>query len=164
MSPKQTVQQQTLVGGRGWAGPPPRTPAGPDTRVKALALTVPLLVGTLVVGWLAWSVVEWRNGRTPAYRITGHRVVRRSDGRTIGFWRSALRELCCLVLLIPTLLACGLLAIVFVMGASPPEGLSSQPRRAPWDVLTATEVMCEDRSPRGLAEYVPDEDLAERRN
>jgi RDD family len=164
VSPKQTVQQQVLVGGRAWGGPLPRTPAGPGGRAKALALTVPLLLVTLVVGWLAWSIVEWRAGRTPAYRLTGHRVVRRSDGRPIGFCRSALRELCCLVLLIPTLLACCLLAIVFVMGASPPEGLSSQPRRAPWDVLTATEVMREDGRPRGLADYVLEEDLELRRN
>jgi uncharacterized RDD family membrane protein YckC len=164
MSPKQTVQQQTLVGPHGWGAPPPRTAAGPDTRTKALALTVPLLAGTCVVGWLAWSVVEWRRGRTPAYRFTGHRVVSCASGRPIGLGRSALRELCCLVLLIPTLITCGLLAIVFVMGASPPEGLLRDPRRAPWDVLTGTQVMCEDRRPRGLAEYVPEEDLSLRRN
>jgi len=123
-----------------------------------------LLVATLLVGWLAWSVVEWHRGRTPAYRLVGLRVVRTSDGAPIGLWRSALREACCLVLLVPTLLVCGFLALVFVMGASPPEGLTTRPRRAPWDVLTATQVMSEDARHQTLAEYVPDEDLEQRRN
>src|SRR6185437_9643492 len=100
----------------------------------------------------AWSVVEWHRGRTPAYRLVGLRVVRTSDGAPIGLWRSALREACCLVLLVPTLLVCGFLALVFVMGASPP------------DVLTSTQVMCEDARHQTLAEYVPDEDLEQRRN
>lgn len=164
MSPKPTMQQQTLAGRRGWGGPTPPMPARPDARAKALALTLPLLVATLVVGWLAWSVVEWTRGRTPAYRLTGLRVVRRTDGRPIGVGRSVLREFCCLILLVPTLLACVLLGLVFVMGASPPDGLSSRPRRAPWDVLTATLVMQEDRTPRGLAQYEPEGDLEQRRN
>jgi uncharacterized RDD family membrane protein YckC len=121
-------------------------------------------VVTLVVGWFAWSVVEWWRGQTPSYRLTGLRVVRQSDGKPIGLGRSLVRELCCLVLLIPTLLACALLAIAFVMGASPPEGLASRPRRAPWDILTATVVMQEDRRPRGLAPYELDDDLEQRRN
>ena len=54
-----------------------------------------------------------------------------------------LRELCVLVLLLPTLVACSLLAVAFVMGASPPDGLLRQPRAAPWDVLTRTEVVDE---------------------
>ena len=164
MSPKQKVQKHARPGGREWSGPVRRTPARPDARAKALCLTVLLLVATLLVGWLAWSVVEWRRGRTPSYRLTGLRVVRSSDGTPIGFWRSALREVCCLLLLIPTLLACGLLAIVFVMGASPPEGLSSRPRQAPWDVLSGTEVMKEEIPHQALAEYVPEEDLAQRQN
>jgi len=75
------------------------------------------------------------------------RVVRRFDGRPIGLGRSVLREACCALLLVPTLVACCFLALGFVMGASPPEGLFGQSRRAPWDVLTRTAVV--DEAHRG---------------
>jgi RDD family len=120
-----------------------------DTRARALLLTPILIVVTLGIGWLVWSVAEWRHGSTPSYRRTGLRVVRRSDGRPIGLWRSALRELCVLVLLLPTLVVCSLLALAFVMGASAPDGLLRQPRAAPWDVLTRTEVADEFGRARG---------------
>ena len=114
-------------------------------RIRALLLTCFLFVVTIGVGWLAWSVVEWRSGRTPSYRRVHLRVVRRSDSRTIGLGRSLLREGCCALLLIPTLVACLVLAVGFVMGASPPDGLFGQSRRAPWDVLTRTDVVSEAR-------------------
>jgi hypothetical protein len=113
------------------------------TRSKALLLTPVLMVVTLGVGWLAWSVVEWRSGRTPSYRRTNLRVVRKSDGKPVGFARSVLREACCALMLVPTLVACGFLALGFAMGASPPEGVFGQSRRAPWDILTQTEVVNE---------------------
>ena len=120
-------------------------PASLGSRIKALLLTVALLIVTLGVGWFVWSVVEWCSGRTPGYRRTNLRVVRRSNGKPIGLGRSMLREACCAVLLVPTLVACSFLALGFVMGASPPEGLFSQSRRAPWDVLTRTDVVSEAR-------------------
>jgi hypothetical protein len=119
-------------------------------RAEALLLTVGLFVVTLGVGWLAWSVAEWRHGRTASFRLTGLRVVRRSDGRPIGLCRSVVRNgLCCTVLLVPTLFVCTLLAVVFVMGASPPAGLLRTPRRAPWDIVTGTEVVDERQEGRG---------------
>jgi RDD family len=111
-------------------------------RIGALALTVVLLVVTLVVGWLVWSVFEWRHGRTPSYRLLGLRVVRRSDERPIGLWRSLLRSgVCCPVLVVPTVVIGCLIGFCFAFGASPPEGLLRRPRTAPWDLLTATKVL-----------------------
>jgi hypothetical protein len=118
-------------------------PASLSVRIRALLLTPLLIILTLGVGWLAWSVVEWRNGRTPSYRRTNLRVVRKLDGKPVGLGRSVLRELCCALLLVPTLLACVFLALGFAMGASPPEGIFNQARSAPWDVLTRTEVVNE---------------------
>ena len=121
-----------------------RVPAGLGRRIKALLLTALLVVATLVVGWLVWSVVEWRRGSTASFRLTGLRVVRRSDGRPIGLVRSILRNaICCTLLLVPTIVACCLLAIAFVMGASPPDRLLLEPRTAPWDLLTRSEVVSE---------------------
>jgi hypothetical protein len=48
---------------------------------------------------------------------------------------------CCTLLLVPTIIVCAMLALAFVMGASPPDGLMRKARRAPWDVLTRTKVL-----------------------
>ncbi|HEY6471351.1 MAG TPA: RDD family protein [Acidimicrobiales bacterium] len=115
-------------------------------RVKALMLTFLLIVVTLGVGWMAWSVLEWRHGRTVSFKLMGLRVVRASDGRPIGLGTSLLRNaLLCSVLFVPTMLVCIVLALAFVMGASPPEDLLSKPRKAPWDRLTKTMVVQERR-------------------
>ncbi len=117
-------------------------------RIGSLALTVVLLVATLVLGWLVWSIFEWRHGRTPSYRILGLRVVRLSDAQPIGVARSLLRSgICCSVLVVPTVIIGGVVLLCFAFGASPPDGLFSQPRRAPWDVLTATTVLDERARP-----------------
>ena len=111
-------------------------------RIEALALSVVLLVVTLVVGWLVWSVFEWRHSRTPSYRLLGLRVVRRVDERPIGLGRSFLRSgICCPVMVVPTVVIGGLIGLCFAFGASPPDGLLRQPRLAPWDLVTATMVL-----------------------
>ena len=123
---------------------PPQTspPASTSARFEALGLTFVLFVVTLGIGWLVWSVVEWRKGRTASFGLRGLRVVRQSDGRPIGLCRSIVRNaVCCTVLLVPTIVVCAILALAFVMGASPPDGLLRQARRAPWDVLTGTKVL-----------------------
>jgi uncharacterized RDD family membrane protein YckC len=121
-----------------------RNDASLGRRIEALGLTLVLLVVTLVVGWLAWSVVEWRHGRTPSYRVLGLRVVRRSDRHPVGLGRSLLRSgVCCPLLVVPTVVIGGLVALCFAFGASPPDGLLRQPRAAPWDLLTATRVLDE---------------------
>jgi hypothetical protein len=139
----QVFEEETPGNGRRGNGVDRLPAASVGTRIRALLLTPVLIVVTLGVGWLAWSVVEWCSGRTPSYRRTNLRVVRRSDGRPIGLGRSLLREACCALLLVPTLVACLVLAVGFAMGASPPEGIFGQSRRAPWDVLTRTEVVNE---------------------
>ncbi len=125
-------------------------------RIKALLLTFVLIVVTLGVGWMAWSVVEWRHGRTVSFKLMGLRVVRTSDGRPIGLGLSLLRNaLLCSLLLVPTILACLVLALAFVMGASPPENLLSKPRNAPWDRLTKTMVVQERRPSFSRGKYAP---------
>jgi hypothetical protein len=122
--------------------------ASTGRRIGALGLTLLLLVVTLVVGWLVWSVFEWRQSRTPSYRVLGLRVVRQDDGQRIGVWRSLLRSgICCTVLVVPTAVVSGVILLCFAFGASPPDGLFRQPRRVPWDVLTATTVLDERARP-----------------
>ena len=117
-------------------------------------LTFGLVIITLGVGWLIWSIFEWHNGRTASFRLTGLRVVRSSDGRPIGLGRSILRNaLLCTLLLVPTILTCVVVAITFVMGASPPNDLFSKPRNAPWDKLTRTTVVQERHRPFSRGKY-----------
>lgn len=127
-------------------------------RIGALALTVLLLLVTLVVGWVVWSFFEWRQGRTPSYRLLGLRVVGRVDGQPIGLGRSFVRSaVCCSLLVVPTLVIGSVILLCFAFGASPPDGLFRQPRRAPWDALTSTKVLDERTRPpiRLGAEFRP---------
>jgi RDD family len=140
VSPNQVFPEQTPGNGSGVDRLPA---ANVGTRIKSLLLTPCLIIVTVGVGWFVWSVVEWTSGRTPSYRRTNLRVVRKSDGKPIGLGRSVLRELCCALLLFPTLVACCFIALSFAMGASPPEGVFGQSRRAPWDLLTRTDVVNE---------------------
>lgn len=143
MSPDQVFPEEAPANGKRGNGGHRLPAASVGTRSKALLLTPLLIVATLGVGWLAWSVVEWCSGRTPSYRRTNLRVVRKSDGKPIGLGRSVFREACCALLLVPTLVACCCIALSFAMGASPPEGVLSQSRHAPWDLLTRTDVVNE---------------------
>ena len=144
MNPAETMQQGCLEVGPRRPGPPA---ASFFSRVEALALTGFLIVITLGVGWIAWSIIEWRHGRTASYRLTGLRVVRRSDAKPIGLGLSVLRNgVCATLLIIPTIIVCAFVAFAFVMGASPPSDLLRKPRNAPWDLLTKTMVVDERRA------------------
>lgn len=138
MGPRHEVQSPT-------SGPRQHTPvagraASTGIRLHALALTVGLIVVTLVVGWLVWAVIEWRRSATPSFRMTGLTVVSSADRAPAGFARMLLREVLCAVLILPTVVAGCVLGIVFVMGASPPDDLFRRPRRTPWDFLSGTDV------------------------
>ncbi len=118
-------------------------------RLEALGLSAALLVGTLLVGYLVWSLFEWRHSRTPSYRILGLRVVTRPGNRPVGWGRSFLRSgVCCTLLVVPTVLIGAVILLCFAFGASPPDGLFAQARRAPWDVLTRTTVRDDRTRPR----------------
>ncbi len=164
MSSSRIVQRR--ISRSKWERRPPnlRAPdASVSARIRALLLTSLLFIVTLGIGWMVWSVLEWRHGRTASYRLTGLRVVRRSDGRPVGLARSFLRNgICCTLLLIPTVVVCVMLGIAFVMGASPPNDLLTKPRLAPWDLLTGTKVLDERSRIVGLSTFTPGSPIADR--
>jgi RDD family len=124
-------------------------------RLEALALSPLLCVVTLGIGWMVWNVFEWRNGRTPTYRLLRLHVVRLSDGEPIGLGRSIVRSGICCLLLVPTVAVCAIVGISFVFGASAPDNLFRDPRRAPWDHFTRTKVTSERAEPLVGGEFRP---------
>jgi len=124
-------------------------------RLEALALTPLLCVVTLGIGWMVWCVLEWRNGRTPSYRVLRLHVVRLSDGQPIRLGRSIVRSGICCLLLVPTIVVCAIISISFVFGASAPDNVLRDPRRAPWDHFTRTKVTREQAKPLVGGQFRP---------
>jgi len=56
---------------------------------------------------------------------------------------------------VPTILVCAILGISFVFGASAPDNLFRDPRRAPWDHFTSTKVTSEQTEPLVGGEFRP---------
>ena len=68
-------------------------PASVGRVVAAYALAVLLFIVTLGVGYLAWSVVTWGQGQTPAQRILGLRCWRPETDHVANRGQMALRQL-----------------------------------------------------------------------
>jgi hypothetical protein len=124
-------------------------------RLEALALTPLLCVVTLGIGWMLWCAFEWRNGRTPSYRVLRLHVVQLSDGQPIRLGRSIVRSGICCLLLVPTIVVGAIIGISFVFGASAPANLLRDPRRAPWDHFTSTKVTRDQADPLAGGKFTP---------
>jgi hypothetical protein len=92
---------------------------------SAWFLGLALFIATLGVGYLTWSLVTWRQGRTPAQRMLGLRCWLPLTGRVAGRRDMAVRQISG---------ACLIGAGVFVW-------LFGEPLRSIGDVLADTEVM-----------------------
>ena len=57
--------------------------------------------------------------------------------------------------LVPTIVVCAIIGISFVFGASAPDNLFRDPRRAPWDRFTSTKVTSEQAEPLVGGEFRP---------
>jgi uncharacterized RDD family membrane protein YckC len=64
-------------------------------RLGGHLLEVVLVVVTLVVGWLVWSVIVWGRGQTPAKQLLGMRVVHRETLTAARRGRMFAREVPC---------------------------------------------------------------------
>jgi uncharacterized RDD family membrane protein YckC len=119
--------QPAIVGGR------PVSSAG--KRFGGYLLEAVLLVVTLVIGWIIWSLIVWGKGQTPAKAVLGMRVVRTDTGHDATWGTMALREfvgkgiLCSL---------CGILTIISGFM------ILSQTRQGIWDKIAST-VVVDDR-------------------
>jgi len=61
-------------------------------RLGAYALDLVLLVVTLGIGYVVWSLIVYRGGRSPAKQLLGMRVIKLKDDRPAGWWRMIARE------------------------------------------------------------------------
>jgi len=62
-------------------------------RFGALLLEALLVVVTLFIGWLIWSIIVWGKGQTPAKSILKMRVLKADTGRAATTGEMAIREL-----------------------------------------------------------------------
>jgi uncharacterized RDD family membrane protein YckC len=62
-------------------------------RIGAYFLTIPLVIVTLVIGYLIWGAIIWARGTTPALQVLGMRCWLPDSGAVPGWWRMALREI-----------------------------------------------------------------------
>jgi hypothetical protein len=66
--------------------------ATPMSRLGAHLLEMVLVVVTLGIGWLIWSLVVWGKGTTPAHQILKQYVVDSKSGSTFSWGKMFLRE------------------------------------------------------------------------
>ena len=71
---------------------PPQRLASPAARLGSVLLDLVLVVVTLGVGWLVWSVVVWGRATTPGKSLLGQRVVHAATGRDASWGRMAVRQ------------------------------------------------------------------------
>lgn len=68
------------------------TLASAGRRIGAWFLGALLVIVTLVIGYLIWSLVVWGRGQTPKYQVLGMRCYKPQEGRVAGFGDMVLRE------------------------------------------------------------------------
>jgi uncharacterized RDD family membrane protein YckC len=79
-----------MASGYGVAGAPV-TSAG--KRFGGALLEGLLIIVTLFIGWLIWSLVVWSKGQTPAKSLLGMRCINTNTGRAATWGTMCLREI-----------------------------------------------------------------------
>jgi uncharacterized RDD family membrane protein YckC len=127
-----------------------RVPAGiplsnPWARLGAALLDMLLIIVTLFIGWLVWTLIVWARGQTPGKQICGQRVVMKSTGRAASWGEMALRDFVIRGLAIGILgqLTCGIVTIVATLM------IFSAYHETLWDKWAGTLVV-DDREGRTL--------------
>ena len=102
-------------------------------RFVEFLLELLLMIVTLVIGWLIWSVLIWNRGLTPAKQVMGMKCVDPDTGETVDWGKMALREIVgkwLIGLIVPFWTLINGLVILF-----------SSSRRGLWDYLPGTVVV-----------------------
>ncbi len=77
-----------------WGVPAPTVPrCSNGIRFGAYLLEIVLVVVTLFIGWVIWSLIIWGEGKTPAKKVLGMTCVKLETGRPATWGTMALREI-----------------------------------------------------------------------
>ena len=71
----------------------PYTLSTKGKRFGAMLLEAVLVVVTLFIGWLVWSVILWKKGQSPAKSILKMRVINLDQNRAANVGEMAMREI-----------------------------------------------------------------------
>ena len=110
-------------------------------RFGAYLLEIPLVIVTLVIGYLIWMLIVWARGQTPAKQLLDMRVVRLEERRAANWGWMALRNfLLGLLIGIPLELIFPGLSILWLL-ANAIALLASSRNQALWDMMLKTVVV-----------------------
>jgi uncharacterized RDD family membrane protein YckC len=126
-------------------GPAPNTPLPPGVVVTSVGkrlggylLEVLLVIFTLFIGWLIWSLVVWGRSVSPSKQLLKMKVVKKDSGLRAGYGTMALRELVGKWLIVNLVIGsiCGIVTLVldFML-------LWDKDRQQLWDKIAGTIVV-----------------------
>jgi uncharacterized RDD family membrane protein YckC len=72
--------------------PPGVQLSNPWSRLGAYLLDLLLMVATLLIGWIIWTLIVWTKGQTPGKQICGQRVVMEENGIAARWGQMFLRD------------------------------------------------------------------------
>ena len=107
-------------------------------RLGGYALELLLIIVTLFIGWLIWSLVVWGNSTSPAKQLLKMKVVKKDTGLRASYGTMVLRELVGKWLIVGIVIGsiCGIVALVldFML-------LWDKDRQELWDKIAGTIVV-----------------------
>ena len=109
-------------------------PCNNGARLGAYLLDALLIVVTLFIGWLIWSIVLWQKSTSPGKMMLGLIVVDINSGQPSSVGTMALRELVGKTLL--SWFTCGITNLVGAIMI-----LSTDKRQGIWDHIASTTVV-----------------------
>lgn len=130
-------------------------------RFGALLLEILLVVVTLGIGWLIWSLIVYSRGQTPAKQMLQMRVIRVEGQQAAGWGWMALRELVLKAAIVFLLAGVVLLGIVWVI-VNGIVLLNNDRNQALWDKMVKTVVISDPDNlyrPRPKPRYVSGSDF-----
>jgi uncharacterized RDD family membrane protein YckC len=118
--------------------PPPPLVSHPK-RFGAFLLEGILVVVTLSIGWLIWSLIIWRDGLTPAKQLLGMRCMKAHTDHPATWGTMALRELVGKWLIGNLTFGISTLVSAFMI-------LLGEHRQGIWDLIATTVVIDQSRT------------------
>ena len=110
--------------------------ATPGRRLGQYFLEGLLVVFTLVIGWIIWSLIVWKDGQTPAMKLLNLRAVKADTGKPATWGTMFLREFVGkgLVTLVLSIIPILPLVLLFML-------LWDKKRQQLWDKIAGTIVV-----------------------